>query len=197
MSSLQLLVIAATAAASLSAQAAGTCYHFDGQAADASYPVNGPPVEIGIGRIQVRDLKLDGAVVAPANRFLKVMPAQHIAGGAAPEMYGKNVAVQMLPREGVHQIRLRYAHQPGAEGARAAMVEVNGARHDWTGSLHKLDGQTIAADGHAARFQVRQPDGHGDNGWISGELTLTSQDGIRSFTLGAAELRLDDVCFER
>lgn len=193
---------AAIAALAVGAGAAGAkaCYHFDGQAPDASYAIDGPPVAIGIGEIRVRPLVLDGVVLAadnPANRFFKVAPSnQHIAGGQAPEMYAKNASIQMLPRDEVHKITLRYSHQPGAEGVRAAMVEVNGVRHDWQGSLHKLDGQQIGSK-HPARFAVRQDDGKGSNGWISGELKLSSKHGIRSFTLGAAELRLDDVCFER
>jgi hypothetical protein len=192
---------AAIAALAVSAGAAGAkaCYHFDGQAPDASYAIDGPPIAIGIGEIRVRPLVLDGVVMAadnPANRFFKVAATQQMAGGQAPEMYAKNASIQMLPRDEVHQITLRYSHQPGAEGVRAAMVEVNGVRHDWQGSLHKLDGKQIGTR-HPARFAVRQGEGKGENGWISGELKLTSKDGIKSFTLGAAELRLDDVCFDR
>jgi hypothetical protein len=203
MSVSSLLIRSATIAAlAVSAGAAGaeTCYRFDGQAPGTSYAIDGPPIAIGIGEIRVRPLVLDGVVQAadnPANRFFKVAPSnQQIAGGQAPEMYAKNASVQMLPRDEVHKISLRYSHQPGAEGVRAAMVEVNGVRHDWQGSLRKLDGKQIGTK-HPARFVVHQAEGKGENDWISGELKLSSKDGIRSFTLGAAELRLDDVCFER
>lgn len=199
---LRQLALAAAAALALvhgSALAAEKCYDFSGLDPGATWGVDAT-VQIDIGEIRVRPLVLDGVIQAAgneANRFFKVAPSgQSIAGGQAPEVYAKNASIQMLPRDEVHKISLRYSHQPGADGVRAAMVEVNGVRHDWQGSIHKLDGRQIGAR-HAARFAVRQADGNGSNGWISGELKLTSQDGIKSFTLGAAELRLDDVCVER
>ncbi|HEY6514085.1 MAG TPA: hypothetical protein VI032_19060 [Burkholderiaceae bacterium] len=186
---------AATAAALATSpvRADAPCYDFRDQVPETVYAVNAT-VPIGIGEVRVRPLRLDGAEVSPGNRFF-VVKDQHIAGAAAPEMYGKNVAVQVLPKQAVDTITLKYSHQPGADGARAAMVEVNGVRHEWQGSLHKLDGRLVGSGAHPARFEVRQPNSNGENGWISGELKLSSRDGIRSFTIGAAELRLDDVCF--
>jgi hypothetical protein len=99
--SLAALVIAAAPQAR-----ADTCYDFGNQIDGTQYAVNGGPIDIGIGRFQVRDLVLDGNVVAPNDRYFKVVGTQAIAGGARPEMYGKNVAIQMLPSEPVHQIRL-------------------------------------------------------------------------------------------
>jgi hypothetical protein len=107
------------------------------------------------------------------------------------------VAIQMLPAEGVKRIRLRYSHQPGVGEARAATVEVNGVQRDWRGSFEHLNHAHLGRAGHPARFTVT-PDGTAGGGaWKSGQLVVESREGIRSFTLGAAVLRLDDVCFER
>jgi hypothetical protein len=187
-----------TALALPPAHAAERCFDFGRLTPGAEYAVNAT-VPIDIGKVHVRDLRLDGQPVAQKaeNIFLRVLQ-QNVAGGVAPELYGKNVAVQMQPSEAVHRIALRFSHQPGADGARAAMVEVNGVRHDWQGAMHKLDGQVIGAGTpHEARFKVRQPNSTGEAGWISGELQLESRQGIKSFTIGAAELRLDDVCFAK
>jgi hypothetical protein len=180
------------------AYAGERCYDFGRLKPGVEYAVNAT-VPIEIGDVRVRDLRLDGAQVAQKDKnvFLRVLD-QQVAGGAKPELYGKNVAVQMLPREAVHRISLRYSHQPGADGTRAAMVEVNGVRHDWRGSMQTLDGRQIGVGTpHEARFKVRQPASTGGAGWISGELQIESTQGLKSFTIGAAELRLDDVCVEK
>ncbi len=185
---------------SVGAAAAGEqCFDFSGLAPGTEFSVDSTtPVPIRIGEVLVRPLKLDGNVVAPNNRFFKVAAAnQQIAGGAAPEMYGKNVALQMKPNEPVKQIKLKFSHQPGPSRNRAAFVEVNNVRHDWQGSFAKLDGKVVGQGSDAARFSVREAV-VGSSNWVSGELRLSAQgEAIESFTLGAAELRLDDVCFER
>jgi hypothetical protein len=192
--SLAPVAIAIATLSSMNAQAAERCYDFGKLVPETQYEVNGT-VQIGIGEVKVRPLILDGKEIGAGNRYF-VVKDQRIAGSAAPEMYGVNVAVQMLPAQPVKAISFKYSHQPGVEGGRAAMVEVNGVRHDWQGAFDRLDGQQIGGK-HPVRFQVRQPNRGGQNGWISGELKLSAQDGIRSFTIGAAQLRLDDVCFEK
>lgn len=185
MSLLTSLSVAAAALLALAPAHAGTtCHHFDNQVPGSSWAVDpGAAVPISIGRFRVRPLKLDGVVVAPASSFFKVADAgQKIAGGAAPEMYGKNVALQIEPTPGARQ--------------RAAFVEVNGERHDWRGSFAQLDGRTIGPAAHPARLDAEFAPVN-DSLWHSGRLRVRSQDGIRSVTLGAAEPRLDDVCVER
>ncbi len=199
MSPLTYLCAAAAALLALApAHAETTCYDFGNQVPGASWAVDpGVAVPISIGQFRVRPLKLDGVVVAPASSFFKVADAgQKIAGGAAPEMYGKNVALQIEPAPGAKAIWMKVSHQPGPNQQRAAFVEVNGTRHDWRGSFAALDGRTFAGGGHPAKFNVEVAPAN-DSLWHSGRLRVRSQDGIRSFTLGAAELRLDDVCIER
>lgn len=188
--------LALLALSPLAAQAA-ICYHFDQQPPGASWPVDGAqPVPISIGQVRIRPLMLDGVEVAPAQRFFRVAPAdQHIAGGQAPEMQGKNVAVQIEPSAAARMVSLRFSHQPGPELGRAAMVEVNGVRHEWRGSFASLDGRVIGSGAGAARFAVEAAP-VGDSLWHSGRLRVTAAQGLRSVTLGAAELRLDDVCIE-
>jgi hypothetical protein len=199
-----LLRHAAAAAAALlalapvQARTTTSCYHFDGQAAGASWPVDpAQAVPISIGEVRIRPLVLDGVEVAPAQRFFRVAPAgQHIAGGSAPEMQGKNVAVQVVPRPGATSVSLKLSHQPGPEMGRAAMVEVNGARHDWRGSFASLNERALGSGRAAANFEVDVTP-VGDSLWHSGWLRVSSVQGIESFSIGAAELRLDDVCIER
>lgn len=180
----------------LAAQAA-TCYAFDQQVAGTSWPVDASQaVPISIGQVRIRPLVLDGAEVAPGKRFFRVAPAdQHIAGGRAPEMQGKNVAVQIEPNPAARRISLRFSHQPGPELGRAAMVEVNGVRHDWRGSFASLDGKVVGNGAKAARLAVESAPA-GDSLWHSGRLRVTAVERLESFTLGAGELRLDDVCVE-
>ena len=190
-------IVAATASTMVASAMAGErCYDFSGQTAGTDYAV-GTTVPIDIGRVKVRELLSGHNPVAdnPANKFLRVMD-QKIAGGAAPEMYGKNVAVQIEPFEAVHSISMRLSHQPGIEGGRAALVEVNGQRHDFKGSLAALDGKTLGSGQHVAKFQVDLPPENSGN-WDTGRLRVSSNGDLRSFTVGAAELRVDDVCIRR
>jgi len=190
---------AALALLSLSplAARAATCYAFDQQVAGTSWPVDASQaVPISIGQVRIRPLVLDGVEVAPASRFFRVAPdGQHIAGGRAPEMQGKNVAVQIEPNPAARRISLRFSHQPGPELGRAAMVEVNGVRHDWRGSFASLDGKVVGNGAKAARLAVESSP-VGDSLWHSGRLRVTAVERVESFTLGAGELRLDDVCIE-
>lgn len=178
--------------AQLPAVGAEVCYPFDKLATDAQW-APGDTVPMSIGEVRVRNLLAGGNPVAtnPANVFLKVMATQKIAGGIAPEVYGKNVAVQMLPREAVAKVSMKVSHQPGVTVGRAAFVEVNGVRREFSGSLAKLDGRTVGP----AKLKVDLPTANGN--WIGGRLSATSNQGIESFTIGAGELRLDDVCFEK
>lgn len=189
-----------TALAGSNAAAAGArdvCYDFSGQEVGTAWPIEPQTaVPIGIGTVRVHPLKLDGVVQTPkAARF--EVAADAIAGGVAPELSGVAVSIQMLPEPGVRRIRLRYAHQPGAGDVRAAAVEVNGARRDWRGSFEQLDGQHLGPAGRQARISVT-PEGPTDgNGWQRGrlEVEIGKPHEIRSFTLGAGFVRLDDVCF--
>lgn len=193
-----LVLLCGLLAISGTAWSAEQCYDFSGIAPGSEYAIDGSvPIPIDIGEVRVRPLKYDGHEVAPANRFFRVAETQQIAGGAAPEMQGKNVALQMIPSQPAKRITLKFSHQPGANGERVANVEVNGERHEWRGSLGKLNDKTIGTSNHTTRFKVRLAP-VGDSNWVSGELRLEGKsDHIKSFTLGAAELRLDDVCFER
>jgi hypothetical protein len=189
-----------TALAGPPAAAAGpneACYGFADQEVGTAWLIE-PKTElpIGIGALRVHPLELDGVVQTPqAARFEVIDTA--IAGGAMPELAGTAVAIQMLPQRGVSRIRLRYSHQPGALDGRAAMVEVNGVRRDWQGSFERLNHEHLGRAGHPARFTVTPEPAAGGGHWKSGRLVVQSKDEIRSFTIGAAVLRLDDVCFER
>jgi hypothetical protein len=191
-------LIAGLTLASGSAWAAEQCYDFSNIAPGTEYAIDGSvPIPISIGEVRVRPLKFEGNEVAPASRFFRVADTQQIAGGAAPEMQGKNVSLQMIPSQPAKRITLKFSHQPGAAGERVANVEVNGEKHEWRGSFSKLDGKKLGQGNGATRFKVRQETVANSN-WVSGELRLEGKsENIASFTIGAAELRLDDVCFEK
>jgi hypothetical protein len=194
------LVTALAGSLAEAAPAAGaqeTCYDFSGQEVGTAWVID-PKTElpIGIGAIRVHPLKLNGVVQTPAVARFEVIDTA-IAGGQLPELAGAAVAIQMLPAPGVSRIRLRYSHQPGANEVRAAMVEVNGVQRDWHGSFERLNHEHLGKAGHPARFTVTPEATAGGGNWKSGRLVVESKEEIRSFTLGAAVLRIDDVCFLR
>lgn len=183
------------AAASLPAAAKGgeVCYGFDRQPEGAQWAVGDTIAIDDLGRVELRELLVDGQPYGPDNRFLRRV-GNSISGGSAPAVYAKNVVLRLLPKAPVTRISMRVAQQPGAAGARPATVEVNGERHEFAGSLEQLDGRVLGAPA-AARLKVRLP--AADGAYDVGRLVVESRAGIRSFSIGAAELHLDDVCFER
>ncbi len=182
-------------AASLPAAAKGgpVCYGFDRQPEGAQWAVGDPIPIDDLGRVEVRELLVDGKPYGADTRFLRRV-GNSIPGGSAPAVYAKNVVLRLLPKAPVTRISMRVAQQPGAAGARPATVEVNGERHEFAGSLEQLDGRVLGAPA-AARLKVRLP--VADGAYEVGQLVVESKAGIRSFSIGAAELHLDDVCFER
>jgi hypothetical protein len=187
----------AVAPAQANATSAERCYDLSRLAVGTAWPVAPQTaVPIDIGTLRVHPLVLDGIVQTPKVARL-VVADDRIAGGLSPELSAVAVALQIEPAPGVRRIRLRYAEQPGAGDLRAAMVEVNGVRHEWRGSFERLHRKNGGHPGLPARFRVT-PEGPVDgNGWQRGQLELElKQPGeIRSFTLGAGFLRLDDLCF--
>jgi hypothetical protein len=74
-------------------------------------------------------------------------------------------------------------------------VEVNGVQRDWRGSFERLNYAHLGRAAHPARFTVTPAPAEGP--WRSGKLVVDSREAIHSFTIDAAALRLDDVCFAR
>lgn len=179
------------------APGAETCYSFGGQEVGTAWPIEPhTAVPIDIGTLRVHPLKLDGVVQTPKVARFEVIDTA-IAGGRSPELAGTAVAIQMLPVPGVKRIRLRYAQQPGVNDGRAVTVEVNGLHREWRGGFERLHGEHSGKAGHPARFIVTPEGSTEGNGWQRGRLVVEVKNGseIRSFTLGAAHLRIDDVCF--
>ena len=191
-------LIAALAGTRTTAAAANeACYDFSSQEVGTAWLID-PKTElpIGIGAIRVHPLKLNGVVQTPSAARFEVIDTA-IAGGQMPELAGTAVAIQMLPAPGVSRIRLRYSHQPGANERRAATVEVNDVWRDWQGSFERLNHEHLGKAGHPARFTVTPDASAGGGHWKSGQLVVQSKQEIRSFTIGAVVLRIDDVCFMR
>lgn len=184
------------AALTMAAHADGEhCFGFDRLPSGSAWSV-GSRVDMGdLGEVLVRELLRGGEPVAEneTNVFLALSDAK-TAGGTAPEVYGKNIAVQMIPKGPVSRIAMKVSHQPGAAGGRAAFVEVNDERYEFNGSLLQLNGRSMGGDAKA-RITAELPASSGN--FVSGRMKVESKAGIRSFTIGAAELHLDDVCFTR
>jgi len=182
------------------AVADAACYDFGRLAADASWGVDGS-VTIGIGEVRIRPLMINGQPFVadkPDKQFLRVQH-QQIAGGTRPELYGSQVAMQIVPSQRVRELRMRFAHQPGPDGKRPAFIEVNGEKHDFEGLFSKVNGRTMG-QGTAWRAEARAdlaPSG-ADSLWHAGTLAVRStQGGIEQVTIGAQFFRVDDVCVER
>mgnify|MGYP000891395965 CR=1 FL=1 len=176
------------------AVAGATCYDFSGQEVGTAWLIEPKTaVPIDIGTLHVRPLVIDGIVQTPAVARFEVVDTA-IAGGVLPELAGTAVAVQLVPDRVVHRIRLRYSHQPGADDARGATIEVNGSRRDWRGAFERLNHESIGRAGLPARFTVTPLPAPGGGLWRSGQMVVESREAIRSFTIGAAVLRLDDIC---
>lgn len=90
------------------AQAGEQCYDFDRLADNTRWDVKAE-IDFSIGAVRVRDLLVNGtpAVDKPENKFLLAKANQQIAGGALGEVYGKNVALQFLPKGPVSNISIR------------------------------------------------------------------------------------------
>lgn len=186
----------ATIGAPALAAAGPVCYDFSGQEAGTAWLIEPKTaVPIDIGTLYVRPLVIDGIVQTPAVARFEVVDTA-IAGGVLPELAGTAVAIQLVPDRAVHRIRLRYSHQPGAADVRGATIEVNGSRRDWRGSFERLNHESIGRAGMPARFNVTPHPAPGGGLWESGRMVVESREPIRSFTIGAAVLRIDDVCFE-
>jgi hypothetical protein len=174
------------------ASAAERCYDFDRLADQTRWGV-GAEIGIAIGAVRVRELLVNGspAVDKLENKFLLAQASQQIAGGARGEVYGKNVALQFLPNGGARKVSMKLAHQPGADGTRPNFVEVNGQRHEFRGSLAQMHGKSLGG----ADLKVELPGSSGN--YLVGRLSVSAAGAtINSFTLGSAELHVDDVCFE-
>lgn len=199
-SSLALAAAAALALAHGPAFAAEKCYDFAKLAADARWGVN-TSQQIDIGEVRIRPLVINGQPFEAANpdtQFLRLQD-QQIAGGQRPELYGAQVAMQIVPSQRVRVLRMKFAHQPGPDGKRPSFIEVNGEKHDFEGPFSKVNGRTMG-QGTAWRADAKAdlgPSG-ADSLWHAGTLAVRStQGGIEQVTIGAQFFRVDDVCIER
>lgn len=184
-------VLLAALSAPAVAKGGPICYPFDRQPEGAAWRV-GDTIPIGdLGRVEVRHLPLGGRPQAPDDRFLR-RAGHALAGGSVPALHARNVVLRLLPNAPVLRVSMRVAQQPGAQGGRPAMLEVNGERHELGGVLEPLDGRTFGAGAARVKVRLAQADGAFD----VGQLVVESRAGIRSVSIGAAELHLDEVCFE-
>jgi hypothetical protein len=197
---LALAVASALALAQGPAFAAEKCYDFARLPTDARWGVDTSQL-IDIGEVRIRPLVIKGQPFEAANpdkQFLR-MQDQQIAGGQRPELYGAQVAMQIVPSQRVRVLRMRFAHQPGPDGKRPSFIEVNGEKHDFEGSFAKLNGRTMG-QGTSWRAEAKAdlaPSG-ADSLWHAGTLAVRStQGGIDQVTIGAQFFRVDDVCIER
>jgi len=165
MAALSLVVVAMASTHADAAGASETCDGFGDHEVGTAWLID-PKIElpIGIGALRAHPLALNGVVQAPATARFELIDTA-IAGGRMPELAGTAVAIQMLPRESVTRIQLRYSHQPGAGDGGAATVELNGVRRDWQGSFERLNHQHLGRAGFPARFTVTPDAAAGEGPW--------------------------------
>lgn len=182
------------------AHAAEECYDFSGLAAGTRWGIH-TTVPIDIGEVRIRPLIMNGQPFEadkPENQYLRRQD-QQIAGGTAPEIYGAYIAMQIVPRQRVRALRMKFAQEQGASLQRHSFIEVNGEQHAFEGLLSKVNGRTLG-QGTSWRAEARaQLAPTGPNSlWHAGTLAVRStQGGIDQVTIGTQFFRVDDVCIER
>lgn len=201
---LRAAVAGALTLASLPLFAGEKCYDFSRMTVGTSYRI-GDEIDIGIGKVKIREFVKDGAVLVPTSgidQHLEITQSK-LAQEVAPEVALTLVGMQLIPREPVQEVTLRVAQQLGAGGNLPAYVEINGERHDFAGSFAKSDGKVLG-DAAVGRARIKADvvqDAAGTAGpsyWHRGRIGVRAvSGGIRTFTIGAQAAHLDQICFRR
>ncbi len=189
---LNLTAVAALCAAS--ANAAAECFDFSNMAEDASYTV-GDVINTRLATITVRPYVVNGEpVTADVRRAGRVQ--SQIAGGAAPELEMKLVALTIEPNQPVKRITARIAQNISSTGGFAdSGVGINRKGLKSQTGFAGFDGKVLgnAKTGKAKISANISPSGSGN--WHTGTLEFNAVKGhIEILRLGGNTVRLDDVC---
>ncbi len=186
-----------------------TCYDFSGMAVGTSYGIDQEVViENGrgerIGKVRIRKFIKDGAEFTPINGTIQQLKISQsmIAKEASPEVALTYVGMQLIPVKPVKEVTMLVAQNLGRDGSRPAYIEINGERHDFSGSFNLADEREMGnLPAGRARFKASlEQDAAGANGqstWHRGRLgAVAVEGGIESFTIGSFAAHIDMVCFK-
>jgi hypothetical protein len=202
---LPLAAVAAYCFAFQPAMAGEKCYDFSKMTVGKTYKI-GDEIDISIGKVRIREFIKNGEVFKPVNdveQSLSVSQSVLAQGESSPELAGRLVGVQLIPREPVQEISMLVAQQLGLNANLPAYVEVNGELHDFTGSFNIANNKELgdAASGRA-RFKAKLvQDAAGPDGpsyWHRGRMGVRAVNGgIATATFGAQIFNFDQVCFKK
>lgn len=182
---------AAAWAAAGPAAAQYQCYDFGGLPMNRQHHIgdtfNGQHVTI-----KLRPYTMGGTQVGEAANFAEVQQAL-IAGGSAPELALKTLAVQVTPNQPITRMRVRLAQQITPTGGfGTSNFEVNGQRHEGP-SFASANGKRLGGAEISASFA------NTSGNWHVGTLELRAKPGggITSFSIGGHTWRMDDMCVDK
>ena len=196
----QVTAVAAVAAALGTVSAnAGTepdhCYDFSNMVEDRSFTV-GDTIETDFATINIRPYYVNGEPATADVRGAERASSQ-IAGGTAPELQVKLVALNVVPRKPVSAVSTRIAQNISSDGGFAESgIGVNRKARKSDKGFAGMDGAVIGtnAAGKARITADISPTGGGN--WHSGTLTFEAVQGsIESIRLGGHTWNIDNMCF--
>lgn len=171
------------------------CFDFSNMDESASYNV-GDTIDTRLATIRVSSYMVNGEPVAASSRGAKRAQSQ-IAGGPAPELEVKQVALIIEPKKKARQITMQIAQnmQSGTVTANSGIaVNRQGikSKKGFAGFDGKVLGRT--ASGKAKVSADLAPSTGGN--WHSGTLSFDAVQGaIHRVRVAGHTIRLDNVCF--
>ena len=181
----------ATLGAAAPAFAKFECHDFSGLPVGTEYQI-GQTVNTNHATIEFRPYQVGGNPTGGAASSATVQQAQ-IAGGAAPEMEMKTLAVQIVPKQPIKRMRVHLAQNITPTGGFGdSNFEVNGERHDGP-SFASVNGKRLGGAEFRAKFANNTAN------WHVGTVELRAKPGgeIKSLSIGGHTWRLDDMCIDR
>lgn len=171
------------------------CFDFSSMDENASYNV-GDVIDTRLATITVSSYIVDGEPATASTRGAKRAQSQ-IAGGPAPELELKQVALVIEPKEKARRITMQIAQnmQSGNVTANSG-IAVNRKGSKSKKGFAGFDGKVLGrpASGKARITADLAP--HGSGNWHSGTLSFDAVQGsIHRVRLGGHTVRLDNVCF--
>jgi hypothetical protein len=198
------LVCAAVALASGPLLAGEKCYDFSKMTVGTSYRI-GDELDISIGKVKIREFIKNGGVLEPTSgidQHLEITQSR-LAQEASPEVSLTLVGMQVIPREPVQEVSMLVAQQLGVGGNLPAYIEINGEKHDFSGSFIQAHDKVLGnvAQGRARFKADLVQDAAGSGGpsyWHRGRMGARAvSGGIESITIGGQAVHLDQICFKR
>lgn len=195
----QVTAVAAVAATlgAVSANAgtvADHCYDFSNMVENRSFTV-GDTIETDFATINIKPYFVNGEPATADVRGAERSSSQ-IAGGAAPELKVKLVALNVVPRKPVSVVTTRIAQNMTSDGGFAESgIGVNRKGRKSGKGFAGMDGAVIGNDATGKARITADITPAGGN-WHSGTLTIEAVQGsIESIRLGGHTWHIDNMCF--